>query len=1121
MKKILLILCCVCNMAMAQLTVSDSAMPTGVRLRAHANTASGFTNAGIVVDDEYSLALPIGFTFNFYGTNYTQCVASPNCAIVFNTALAGNYASWVIDSQFRHNPIVYNSICMPWNDLDVSVGGTVYTKTEGTAPNRTFTLLYCGVRMFNCTSSAVTACAVLHETSNVIDIFIAHKPVCAGWNGGRAIEGVQNATGTDAVTVPGRDYPAVWTAENDAYRFTPIGGGSTYAVSAIPYNFTLPTTSSITYNWYDSATGVLLGSGDTITVHPTAPTTYKVQLLACGTLVSTAYIHTGPSCTGPSVAGSATSSTSTACSSTAITLTNTGFTTGSNLQWQSSPDGSTWANITGANSATYYTTGMTSTTYYRCSATCPTAGSTAYTGPVDVTYTSTCPCLLNNPGSIVASALYVCPTSTAGLADVTYDAPMAALQWQSSGDSVTWADIPGATNNTYDLTSVSATLYYRLKFSCTAGGAMYTGGTRIQYNAVCNCTGTPSAGTVSASPAVCDSCTITLTASGYTLADSITFQWQKSSDSATWSDIPGAIYYTLLYMPHGSFYYRCVIGCSTSGTSAYTPGLFVPYRYHIMSASPTFGSPCATPIFNLTVNGWSPTLYTITYFGDGTSDSSGIYATGSTGYLSIPHSYLFADTYQIKQVVYEGALAIDSVTYPFGYIYCNEFPIRFYYDIDGDCTQSGTEPANGIPLLVGVALNGVPIDTLSATSGINYFVTSTSAGDVYSFELLAPATVTCPGSAILYDTVSTTLGSIPTQYVGLSCPSAGMDLAVYDISGGAGPNRLRGNIYASNNSCISTSATVSLSYASYYYDHLNTAPTCTTLSGTTATWDLSGILNAGGVPVHLFYDAWAPFSSLAPLGAVVTTYVHIDPTTGDINTTNNDCNPVDTVRASWDPNSITAAACIPEDSTWIEYVLHFENTGNDTAHNIYVMDTLSYNLDMTGIRLVMASAPMNVAHITDGGYNVLRFDFMNINLPDSSHHGACDGAVIYKARTLPGTTAGMVIDNRAGIYFDVNDVVMTNTALTDIGCPTPEGIGAFADKSDPSLHPNPATGEVVVHTGKLQATIIVRNMLGQELMQMASNSDNIALDVSRLPAGLYNITVKADGVNKTLKLVKE
>src|SRR6185312_13159306 len=102
--------------------------------------------------------------------------------------------------------------------------------TDGVAPTRKFSINYCNAHMFSCTSQYTTSQIILYETSNIIEVHLAHKDICTDWNpntppgaGGRAIIGVQNATGTSAVTAPGRDWTPVWSATDEAWRFTPSG----------------------------------------------------------------------------------------------------------------------------------------------------------------------------------------------------------------------------------------------------------------------------------------------------------------------------------------------------------------------------------------------------------------------------------------------------------------------------------------------------------------------------------------------------------------------------------------------------------------------------------------------------------------------------------------------------------------------------------------------------------------------------------------------------------------------------------------------------------------------------------------------------------------------------------
>ncbi|MCC3157838.1 T9SS type A sorting domain-containing protein [Hymenobacter sp. 15J16-1T3B] len=94
-----------------------------------------------------------------------------------------------------------------------------------------------------------------------------------------------------------------------------------------------------------------------------------------------------PNCTTPPVAGTAVASVSTICSPTAVALSLTGITPSSGLsyQWQSSTNGTTYTNISGATNDTYTAAGVAATTYYRAVVTC--SGQSANSTAVQVTYT--------------------------------------------------------------------------------------------------------------------------------------------------------------------------------------------------------------------------------------------------------------------------------------------------------------------------------------------------------------------------------------------------------------------------------------------------------------------------------------------------------------------------------------------------------------------------------------------------------------------------------------------------------------------------------------------------------------------------------------------------------------
>lgn len=250
-------------------------------------------STGLSIDDIYSGVVPIGFTYNHYGNNYTQLIIASNGYLCFNTALAGTYSPWSISAPLLGNASVYNSVCGPWSDIYAAFGGVIEYSTVGTAPFRKFICTWCRTAMFSCTTLQITSQIILYETTNVAEVHLARKPTCA-WNSNYAIIGVQNATGTAATPAPGRDFPTAWTVTTpEAWRFTPdvATAPTSYTCSTIPYSPIPYASSSIT--WYDSTTGAYLGTGPTLPIAPTVPTTYVGVTVGCYDSTRT-YIHVDP-----------------------------------------------------------------------------------------------------------------------------------------------------------------------------------------------------------------------------------------------------------------------------------------------------------------------------------------------------------------------------------------------------------------------------------------------------------------------------------------------------------------------------------------------------------------------------------------------------------------------------------------------------------------------------------------------------------------------------------------------------------------------------------------------------------------------------------------------------------
>ena len=139
------------------------------------------------------------------------------------------------------------------------------------------------------------------------------------------------------------------------------------------------------------------------------------------------------------------------------------------------------------------------------------------------------------------------------------------------------------------------------------------------------------------------------------------------------------------------------------------------------------------------------------------------------------------------------------------------------------------------------------------------------------------------------------------------------------------------------------------------------------------------------------------------------------------------------ISGSYDPNSKQATPVLTPIQVatggFIEYIIHFQNTGNDTAFNIVIADTLSPKLRTNFLQMLGSSHPCR----TTLGSNFITFEFIHINLPDSgTNFNKSIGYVHFRIRPDSTLIIGDSISNKASIYFDFNTPFVTNTCQTHI-----------------------------------------------------------------------------------------
>jgi len=128
----------------------------------------------------------------------------------------------------------------------------------------------------------------------------------------------------------------------------------------------------------------------------------------------------------------------------------------------------------------------------------------------------------------------------------------------------------------------------------------------------------------------------------------------------------------------------------------------------------------------------------------------------------------------------------------------------------------------------------------------------------------------------------------------------------------------------------------------------------------------------------------------------------------------------------------------------LNYSINFQNTGTAPAHNIVLRDAIDSDLDITTLRILASTHIITRVEIIPDNSMIISYD--GIELPDStSNLQGSIGSVVFSISPKNNVPDGTAIINQAGIYFDYNEVVLTNTTLNTIR-DNPEPIANFTAK---------------------------------------------------------------------------
>ncbi|MFT3912363.1 MAG: T9SS type A sorting domain-containing protein [Ferruginibacter sp.] len=245
------------------------------------------------------------------------------------------------------------------------------------------------------------------------------------------------------------------------------------------------------------------------------------------------------------------------------------------------------------------------------------------------------------------------------------------------------------------------------------------------------------------------------------------------------------------------------------------------------------------------------------------------------------------------------------------------------------------------------------------------------------------------------------------------------------------PARLGGNDYQliyRNRGNTTLSGSVQLNFDNSKVNLGSASPAANVQGAGQLTWNYSNLLpfESKTILVSLFF-----IPSVNSIGDTLYFFSSIDPATNDETPGDNSFILPQRIIGPYDPND---KECLQGSKLELanigkalDYVIRFQNIGNDTAFNVVVVDTLSNKLDWNSLEITGTSHPCDIKQKN----GKLEFYFKDIHLPYQAINDAgSNGFIAFKIKTKNNLVIGDSVNNKAAIYFDFNAPIITNTATT-------------------------------------------------------------------------------------------
>lgn len=353
-------------------------------------------------------------------------------------------------------------------------------------------------------------------------------------------------------------------------------------------------------------------------------------------------------------------------------------------QWQSSTNGTTWTNISGATSATYQPGNLSANTYYRriVNYSLNSVSCSGTSNSVLITINTV------TPGTISAAQNLCTGDDPAALNVVTgaTGTGTTTFIWQQSSNAAgPWTPITGQTGSTYDPAVLASTTYFSIAATSVLNNVSCSANTpAIAINVY-----TLSPGSISSSQTICTGGNLPSfnSVAATTNASAVAYQWQSSSDNLNWFNIAGATSAT--YDPPvltSTTYFKRLVNV-LNGSSIICQGESNVVTITVI-ADPTVSSPNGQTIctggspaaLSVTPSGGTSTSYSYQWFNSTSGSISG--ATNSS-YTPPSSNGTYYCQVTIEPAAVSGCLVTSSnaqitviadpiVTAPVGASYCQD-----------------------------------------------------------------------------------------------------------------------------------------------------------------------------------------------------------------------------------------------------------------------------------------------------------------------------------------------------------------------------------------------------------------------------------------------------------------